>query len=365
MPTAGGSTTMGGSSGSAGSGGNPSLCGVDDSFDAIDSTGTHPAALMLGRNNSSRPWDFSWVENDDIYISARLSESDVALAPKLLDGSGVHSATVIATQGSNAFVAYGEFASGDARIVMNGLNPLAPDIVNRLESDPLGGDAAPEVVAIALRGSTSDALVAAVDADGSAVLVLFSDGQYSRTQTLSGPIDDLTVLDLGATFAIAYVQGGTLQIALASHNLEEIEAAQPISDASPITPGLGSLAGVTLDDGAALVWVQEYGVYMATLDIDGSESESPIQIAPGPSVLPKIDTWGDQLFLSWIDASSDALYLQRFPDGLTNEENPLLVSAGVTDLRYGLAADPFSGEPTLALVYSTDRLRMTIVNCAE
>lgn len=361
---AGGSASVGGTGGLGGTGGTPSPCSSEDSFDVTESTGTHPAALMLRVDNSSRSWDFSWIESDDIYVSARSSTGSVLLDPTLLDDTGTHGASAIATHSQYAFIAYGEFASGNARIVMNRLNPLEPETVDQDDTGTLDGDAAPRVVGITRRGSTSDMLVAAIGSDGSGLLALFSDGQYITSQTLPGSLDDLTPFDLGGSFAIAYIEDGSLQVALVPYDLSEVEPAAEIEEALPIAPALGSLDGSSTDSGAALVWLEANGVYLTTVDDDGLAERSPISVAPGTNVLPKVEASGAHLFVSWIDTTTDTLYLQRVPGDLSSTtEQPFAVEDGVTDVRYGLGADGFSSTPTLALVYSTDRLRMSILTC--
>src|SRR5690606_28489524 len=158
--------------GSGGSGGTPSSCGVDRAFDATPTTGVYPAALMLGLNNSARAWDYSWVEADDVYIAARSNNASVLLERTLLDGTGTHSASAIATRGQYAYVTYGELAEGDARIVMTQVNPL--DAASPLQDDTggLASDTAPRVVGVTHRGSSSDMLVAALASDDSAILAL-------------------------------------------------------------------------------------------------------------------------------------------------------------------------------------------------
>lgn len=361
---AGGSAGVGSTGGLGGTGGTPSPCSSEDSFDVTQSTGTRPAALMLGVNNSSRSWDFSWLESDDVYVSARSSAGSVLLGPTLLDDTGTHNASAIATHNQYAFIAYGEFASGNARIVMNRLNPMEPGTVGQDDTGTLDGDAAPRVVGITRRGSTDDMLVAAIGSDGSGLLALFSDGEYITSQTVPGSLDDLTSFDLGGSFAIAYIEDGSLQVALVPYDLSDVEPPAEIEEASPIAPALGSLDGRSTDTGAALVWLEANGVYLTTLDDDGLAERSPISVAPGTNVLPKVDASGAHLFVSWIDTTTDTLYLQRVPGDLSSTtEQPFAVEDGVADVRYGLGADGFSITLTLALVYSTDRLRMSILTC--
>lgn len=360
----GGSTSVGGT-GSGGNGGTPSPCESEGPFNVTLTTGTHPAALMLGLNNSTRLWDFSWVENDDVYVSARSANGSVLLDPELLDGTGTHSASVIATQGQYAFVAYGELASGNARIVMSQLNPLDADTVMSDATDTLESDTAPRVVGVTHRGSSSDMLVAALDSEGAGLLALFSDGQFVTSLTVPGSFDDLTPLDLGESFAIASIEDGSLQVALVPYDLSSVELPVEVEGASPIAPALGSLSGTATDDGAALVWLEANGVHLTIVDDDGVAESSPISVAAGTNALPKLDVLGPHLFVSWIDTSSDTLYVQRVLGDLSGDaEQPFEVEAGVAEVGYGLAADPFSGTPTLALVYSTDRLRMSIITCS-
>ncbi|HEY6722617.1 MAG TPA: hypothetical protein VI197_01260 [Polyangiaceae bacterium] len=363
-----GGSTSAGDTGSGGSGGTPSPCIIDESFDLTEeNTGAHPASLMQGRNNSARPWDFSWVDGNDVYAAARNSNGSELLGPTLLDGSGTQGAPVIATHGQYAYVAYGELAGGDARIVMQRLNPLEPVEVVRDDTGVLDSETAPRVVGVTHRGTSSDLLVAAIASDDSGLLALFRDGQFVTSLDVPGSFDDLTPLDLGESFAIASIEDGSLRIALVPYDLSGVDLPVEVEGASPIAPALGSISATVTDGGAALVWLEANGVYLTTVDDEGAAEGSPIAVAPGTNALPKLDVLAAHLFVSWIDTGTDTLYLQRVPSDLSGgAERPLVVETGVAELSYGLAADSYSSStPTLALVYSTERLRMSIVTCPE
>jgi len=349
--------------GSGGGGGSP-LCEVETTFDASETEGVYPSAIMLGRNNSVRPWELTWVENDEVYVSARANDETVVLAPTRLDDGGAHDASAIATQGAYAFVAYGEYASGDATVVMNRLSPVAFGEVTRGATDALGSDAAPRVLGIAMQGSSNRALVAALDAENAGVLTLFDNGTAGAPQLLLGPIAALAPFDLEEHFGLAYIDEGSLKLSLVDYESGDVAMLDDIPDAAPIASSPHSLGAAAMNNGAALVWEQADGIYLTTLDTDGDPA-APVRVSRGQNdILPRVDVMGAQLFVSWIDADAHELYLTRYPTGLAGAPEPRLeVAQLVADSSYGLAADRFSVDTTLALVYATERLKLSIISC--
>jgi len=360
-------TSVGGSgnagNGSGGTGGSPA-CEVKRTFDASGSEGVYPSAIMLSRDSSTRPWDVTWVENDKVYVSAHATNGSTVLAPTVLDDSGSHSTSVIATQGAYAFVAYGEFASGDASIGVNRSTPVGFEGMLEGDTGALGGATAPQVVGIAMQGNSTDALVAAIGADGMGILALFQDTVYVSSDAELGTVAALAPFDLDGRFGLAYIQDGGLQLSLAEPDLSGVEPLEGVPDAEPIASAPDSLGAAPMAGGAALVWEQENGVYLTTVDTDG-EAEAPVRVSFGPNdVLPRVDVVGTQLYVSWIDADAQELYMRRFPTGLSGSpEDALKISESVAETSYGLATDPFSATKTLALSYATERLKVTIVTC--
>lgn len=360
---AGGSSGSGGNAGSGGTGGAPSPCTVARHLDLPD-TGIYSAHLMLGRNNAARPWDVSWVDgDDDVYFAAYNASLGEVLAPHAIDDSGAHSASVVATQTQYAFVAYGELDGSDASIVMNRVNPGTGDLTQ--DSTQLDGATAPDVMGIAVKGTSTDTLVAAVDADEAGELALFSNGEYQRSEAVPGPLTAIAPLDLETSFAVAFIQDGTLQVALLAHDLlTGIETPQEIPSAAPTTTSERSLAGTSFDDGAALVWVEDDGIRLTTINASGAPADV-VRVSDGENdVLPMVDSWGNQLVVSWINTDTGTLYVKRFPTGLSDSsEPPLAVTEGVAEVRYGLAADSFSTKPTFGFVFAALHLEVAIVTC--
>lgn len=359
----GGTENASSTSGSGGTGGNP-LCEVKRTFDASESEGVYPSAIMLGRNTGTRPWDVTWVEDDKVYLSARGTNGSTVLGPTVLDESGSHSTSVIATQGASAFVAYGEVVSSDASIVMHRSTPVTFDDVLQGDTGALGGASAPQVVGVALQGNSTDALVAAIDAGGAALLALFQETVHDPADVQLGTVAALAPFDLDGYFGLAYIQDGSLALALAEPDLSGVETLVGVPEAEPIAYSPHSLSAAAMSGGAALVWEQDNGVYLTTVDTDG-DAEVPVRVSFGQNdILPRVDVIGAQLYVSWIDADAHELYLRRFPTGLSGSpEDALKIAESVADSSYGLAADPFTATKTLALIYATERLKVSIVTC--
>lgn len=364
----GGTGGIGGTGGTGGTGGGPSSCSVVLTENISSNTGALPSRLSFSNGASSLDWSATWPEaNDVMYASFTYKDSDQALdtvSPELSVATGDGSLPALASRGTYALIGHGT-ATGPAAILhrLNIVN--AAGSPTQGATDALTSSGAPDVTGIAF--NSTDSLIAGIETSGKGMLALFDETTFVDMANLGNAITSIDAAYLGSSYAVALVEDGALQIAIASDDLSTVSDPEDFANAAPLANGPGhAIQLAQFETGALLVWVENNGVYLTTLSGSGVPG-APVRVSNGSNDLyPRVDYLLDWIVVSWLDANKEALYFRRLPLDLSGAgEAPLQVARYVAEGEFGFSADRLHDVRTLGLTYSTNRLKLSIVTCDD
>lgn len=328
-------------------------------------SGVHPAQLHLGENQL-RAWMVAWLGAGDIYFRPYLDSgtSLIEEAHLVASGPGVRSAPALATDGLHVAIAFGQAASESATLNLHYLAAADPADTSSDDAPSAGND--PPVIGSVLRVGAGRFLTAAVDGSGAGQLSLFQDGVHQSSSSVGSQLEfiGLSALGNGLTLVVMLESGAlslaTLDLDATELSLNDVEGA---AFGSP-TPGQ-PVRVTSLGSGAALVWIEAEGVFTRVLDATGALAHSGQVAATDTAVLPHVTSHAGEVSVSWLDTRNGGLNFRRLASDLSGGEESLLISTGVANQPYGLAANNLVNVPTYGLVFGKEQLELWQVTCEE
>jgi hypothetical protein len=213
-------------------------------------------------------------------------------------------------------------------------------------------------------------LVAGID-DGEGVLALFENGTYTRSLNLQDGADTDTVYSvagvrLGSENRVLFVDDGGLEFTIVSDDVSSASAKVTLEGADPDGGGPETyLRTVEVDGDVGVVWLESGRVHAGLFDPMGQLIHvQPMSSIGGNNRYPNLAKSGGRPAVSWLDANTGDLYMQRLEFDFTLFEAPTLMVSGVSVEVYGFGGDELgSGSELYAAAFNTSKIELVTIAC--
>jgi hypothetical protein len=374
----GGNGTGGNGTGANGTGGNgtggnggsgplrESYCARGEPQAVANTTGPIQLAFPLA---SSSNWRAAWRSASSIYVRA-FSRSTVEAAGSAVELTGSASpagiAMIASGEDEREAVSWNlddtEWTIHDHLVLAPTFNPNTPS------TGDLGGSNA---TITALTGVDDDTYLLAGVHDSEGIVALFQSGAYVGSTSLQEAGDTDTVYSVapvwyGGEFNVMFVDAGGLQFTAVPANVSGADAKTTLVGPDPDTGGPSSYVRATdFGDELAVVWL-EAGAVRVGLVAPGSNDIRTLDVTPSAfnNRYPNLAKSGARLAVSWLDANTNEIFIQRIESDFTIAEQPFRAAQNVVVEAYGFAGDPLGSSSELfAAAYNTTSLEIVVVNC--
>lgn len=372
----GGSGTGGSGTGGDGSGGQSSTGGTGNLPDppcdvtyfgpVPESPGVAPVQLGATPSGTTRSWLIAWQDGSSIYFRTH-ERDDVGLGTEYeitasADAVGV---PVIATgDGERAAIGWSHSASS-VDLTLQSFQVVAPSFSPDTTSTPdLGGSNA-TVTAVASRNDSIYLLAGVHDGDG--LVALFEDGAHVGSATLTGNnVHSVAPVWLDNAFRVVFVDDDGLQFATVASDASSASATVTVDSTPPDADGPEHyVRAMSFGEDIAAVWVDDGAVRAVLLDTAGGEV-ARVNIATGSNNrYPNLARSGSRLAVSWLEANSGELRMQRLESDFSKMENWLVVDTDVAVEVVGFSGEDYVSDTELyAAAYNTTTVELATIECS-